>query len=53
MYEFYRDIGMWAVRKVGGTNFNSQELFHVQTREEAMALSALLNSYVLSGGQLQ
>jgi hypothetical protein len=50
MWEFFEDVsyfGLWAVRRVGDVDFKSQTLFHVQTREEALALSALLNNYVL------
>jgi len=50
MWEFFEDecyYSLWAVRKMGDENFNSQQLFHVQTREEAIALSATLNSYEL------
>lgn len=51
IWEFYEDKGyfhMWAVKRVEDTDFNSQELFHVATREEAIALSALLNGYEMS-----
>ncbi len=53
MWEFFCDesyFGLWAVRKVGDRDFNSQQLFHVQSKEEAMALSATLNGYELAGG---
>ena len=47
MWEFFEDVAyyhLWAVRRTG----DSQELFHVQSREEAIALSATLNGYALS-----
>lgn len=47
MWEFFCDgsyYGLWAVRKVGDKDFNSQQLFHVQSKEEAISLSATLNN---------
>ena len=45
MWETFSDVGIWAVRKVGDKNFNSQDTFHVQSKEEATSLCALLNGY--------
>lgn len=50
MWTFFCDesyYGLWAVRRAGDKDFNSQELFHVQSREEAIALSSILNGYEL------
>lgn len=50
MWTFFLDesyFGLWAVRRANDKDFNSQELFHVQTKEEAIALSATLNGYEL------
>jgi len=52
MWEFFEDLNyycMWAVRKVGDKDFNSRQLFHVQTKDEAIALSGTLNEYELRG----
>lgn len=46
MWETFCDIGyydMWAVRQIGDRSFNSQRLFHVQSKEEGEALRDLLN----------
>lgn len=34
--------GMWAVRRVGDRDFNSSQLFHVTSKDEAEALRAAL-----------
>lgn len=46
MWEYVYDVayfGMWAVRKETDLNENNKELFHVSTKEEAIALCSLLN----------
>lgn len=46
-WEAFCDIGyydMWAVRPIGDESFNSQELFHVPSKEEAKTLSEYLNA---------
>jgi hypothetical protein len=50
MWEFFCDksyYDLWAVRKTGDMDVNSKELFHVQSREEAIALCATLNGYAM------
>jgi hypothetical protein len=50
MWTFFNNesyYGLWAVRRAGDKDFNSQELFHVQSKEEAIALCATLNGYEL------
>ena len=39
---------LWAVRPVGDKDFNSQKLFHVQSKEEAEALRNLLSQLPVS-----
>lgn len=48
MWEIFCDesyYGLWAVRQVGDKDFNSQELFHVMSKNEAEALANILNDY--------
>ncbi len=50
LWEFFCSVddsghyGLWAVKQV-----TSQKMFHVQSREEAMELSAVLNEYEFVG----
>lgn len=46
IWEYYNDpayFDMWAVRKIGDRNFNSKNLFHVTSKEEAIRLTEELN----------
>jgi len=44
MWEFYYEDGSWIVRKTGGKGY-SDLLFHVQSKANAIELSAALNDY--------
>ncbi len=63
MWEYMYDkayFGMWAVRRETDLDENSKELFHVSTKEEAIALCSLLNgkelgvagAWNIKGGQV-
>ena len=46
-WEFFCDMAyfdQWAVRPIEDNSFSSQNLFHVPTKAEAMALCDLLNN---------
>lgn len=48
-WEMYLDMSyydMWAVRRIGDTDFNSPALFHLGSREDAEKLMKLLEKTV-------